>query len=92
MSYISAIKTNDDVLVWERTEEGRELQTYRAPYYFYVDAKDGEYESIYGDKLTRHDFNTAADFQRAKQDCVSSGVRMFESDIPPELKTLSAHY
>ncbi len=92
MSYISAIRINDDVLVWERNEHGREVKTYRAPYYFYVKHDKGEYTSMYGDKLTRYDFDTAPEFQRARQDCESSGLELFESDIPAELKVLSENY
>jgi DNA polymerase elongation subunit (family B) len=36
MSYISAIRINDEVIVWERTPEGRDFKTFRAPYYFYA--------------------------------------------------------
>lgn len=92
MSYISAIRTGDDVLVWERNENGRELKTFRAPYYFYTKSEDGEYTSLYGDKLTRHDFKIAPEFQQARNDKTSSGIEMFESDIPPELKILSQYY
>lgn len=94
MSYISAIKTNNDVLVWERNEHSqqRELKIYSAPYYFYVRHKDGTYTSMYGDKLARHDYSTFAEFQSARADCQSSGIEMFESDIPPELKLLSEKY
>lgn len=92
MSYISTIRTGDDVLVWERTEEGRELKTFRAPYYFYVKSDKGNHVSMYGDKLMRYDFDTSAEFQRARQECDSSDIEMFESDLPPELKVLSEHY
>ena len=44
MSYISAIRKNDEVIVWERTpEEGRTFKLFHAPYYFYLDASVGEY-------------------------------------------------
>lgn len=92
MSYISAIRTGDDVLVWERSEHGRDLKTYQAPYHFYVKSEEGDYTSIYGDRLVRFDFDTSAEFQRARGECEASGIEMFESDIPPELKILSEHY
>lgn len=94
MSYISAIRTNNDVLVWERNKHSqkRKLQVYPAPYYFYVRHKDGEYTSMYGDKLTRYDYKTSAEFQSARADCQGSAIEMFESDIPPELKILSEKY
>lgn len=92
MSYISALRAKDDVLVWERNENGRELKTYRAPYYFYVKSEDGNFTSMYGDKLVRQDFKVSSEFQRARDDNASYGIEMFESDIPPELKILSKHY
>ena len=49
MSYISAIRRGNDVLVWERSESGeRELKRYSAPLNFYVEDDAGEYKSIFG--------------------------------------------
>lgn len=93
MSYIAASKTGDQVFVWERHSPERvDLVTYPAPYYFYVKHSKGEYESMYGDKLMRFDFDNGKEFNRVRQDMISEGVEMFESDIPPELKVLSEHY
>lgn len=93
MSYISAIKIKDEVIVWERTpENGRTSKRFRAPYYFYVKSTSGTHETIYGDKVKRYDFNTAKEFQQAREDLTSSGIKLFESDIPPEVKILSEHY
>jgi DNA polymerase elongation subunit (family B) len=92
MSYISAIKTGDDVLVWERTTSGRELRTFRAPYNFYIKDPRGTHTSMYGDKLRKYEFDTSSEFRQAKGQCEASRVEMFESDIPPELKILSEHY
>jgi DNA polymerase elongation subunit (family B) len=92
MSYISAIRKGDEVLVWERTEAGRDIKIYPAPFYFYVPDKKGEFVSIYGDKLTRFDFSTSREFYQAKSECDSNNVKRFESDIPPELKVLSENY
>ena len=92
MSYISAIRDRDEVRVWERNGGKRELVTYPTPYYFFAPHQDGEYESIFGQKLMRHDFNSYQEMLRARQDCESNNIGMFESDIPPELKILSEHY
>jgi DNA polymerase elongation subunit (family B) len=43
VSYISAIRKNDEVIVWERTPEGRTFKLFHAPYYFYLDAEIGNY-------------------------------------------------
>ena len=92
MSYISAIRDRDEVRVWERQDGVRELVTYPAPYYFFTPHQDGEYDSIFGQKLMRHDFDTYRDMLRARQECESNNIGMFESDIPPEMKVLTEHY
>lgn len=92
MSYISAIRDRDEVRVFERNNGVREVVTYPAPYYFFTAHKDGEYESIFGQKLMRHDFKSYREMSSAKQECDSNNTQMFESDISPELKILSEHY
>ena len=92
MSYISAIRDHDEVRVWERVEGERVLKTYPAPYFFFTQDDDGQFESMFGDKLTRHDFDSYTEMRQARQDCESNRVPMFESDIPPELKVLSQEY
>jgi DNA polymerase elongation subunit (family B) len=78
--------------VWERKDGKRDVLTFPAPYYFFTPHKDGEYKSIFDQKLMRHDFETYQEMMRAKQECESDEVSMFESDIQPELKVLSEHY
>ena len=92
MGYISALHVKNDVVVWERTPEGREMVSYPAPYYFYVKDPDGKYTSMYDDKLSRMDFATSKEFNAARAECKNSGHVMFESDIPPHLKLLSSTY
>jgi DNA polymerase elongation subunit (family B) len=96
MSYISAQRMRDEVIVWERTEAGREVVTYPAPYYFFTpvdeDHERAEYRSIFGDHLERHDFTTSSEMQAARGQFEAQRVPMFESDIPPELKVLCEHY
>lgn len=92
MSYISALRKNDEVLVWERVNGVRELKTFPAPYYFYVNDPNGPYTSMYGDKLSRYDFDTAREFYDAKKQLQSARVTMWESDIASELRVLSEHY
>ncbi len=92
MGYINAIKRNNDILVWERNDGQREIVNYRAPYYFYTKTKNGEYTSIYGDKLERHDFATSREYTAARAKFSGNGKELFESDIQPELKLLSKEY
>lgn len=92
MSYISAVRARDDVIVWERTTEGRIEKTYQAPFFFFTKDDEGDHTSIFGDKLIRHDFRNSKEFNHARSDFNSSGVEMFESDIIPEIRVLSEHY
>lgn len=104
MSYISAIRQGESVLVWERSEDGRKLKKFDAPYYFYVKTSldldripggirhPDQFTSMYGDKLDRWDFEHSRQFHYAKNELESSEIELFESDIPVELKVLSKHY
>ena len=92
MSYINAIKRNKDVLVWKRENGKHVLATHDAPYYFYTKDEAGEYTSMFGDKLTRHDFNTGKEFNDGRARMSAFGQELYESDIPIELKLLSEKY
>lgn len=92
MGYINTLKQNNNILVWERNNDKRETVNYKAPYYFYTKSKDGEYTSMYGDKLKRHDFSTSKEFNIARANFSGLGKELFESDISPELKLLSEKY
>jgi DNA polymerase elongation subunit (family B) len=92
MSYINAIKRNNDVLVWKRENGKRVLAMHDAPYYFYTKDPAGEYTSMFGDKLTRHDFNTGKEFNDGRSRMSAFGAELYESDVPIELKVLSEKY
>jgi len=92
LSYISTAKQGDQVIVWERVDGKRVVKNYPAPYYFFTKDSEGEYTSIFGDALTRHDFINFRDFRSAKEDMKSYGMDIFESDIAPESRILSEYY
>lgn len=93
MSYISAIQKGDDVIVWERTDGGERVeQIYRAPFYFYIDDVEGKYNTIFETKVSKVELATNDQFRKAKARYEEKGIRMWESDIPPELRVLSNHY
>lgn len=101
MSYISAIRINDDVIVWERTPEGRDFRTFRAPYYFYARpedwfdenlASDQPFKTFRGDTVYKYEYETAKPFQIQRMELIGQSVPLFESDIPPEIRILSEHY
>lgn len=92
MSYISAITKGDNVLIWERDEHGRNEISHKAPFYFYVEDQDGKYTTIFGDKVSKIEFDNGREFYSAKKRFESQGIKMFESDIPPELRMISNIY
>lgn len=95
MSYISSrIHNNNEVLVWERcpiTYE-RIIKSYEAPYYFYVDDPEGTIQTIYDTSVSKLSFKDSKTSWKAKQECNNSKIRMWESDIGPELRVLSNEY
>lgn len=92
MSYISAERINDEILIWERDENGRHLLSRKSPYYFYVRDPNGTHRSMYGDKLSRLDFTSSREYNFERSRRRAKGETLFESDIPPEIKYLSEHY
>lgn len=93
MSYISATQVDDQVIVWERNEDGeRIVRDYPAPYYFYIDDEDGEYQTVYGNRVSKVEFRTMAKYRAARKKFADEGVTMWESDITPDVRVLSNHY
>lgn len=58
-------RKDDKVLVWERGADGRKLKRLPAPYYFYVPNDKGAYDSIYGYKLSKLEFDNSQEFEEA---------------------------
>lgn len=92
MSYIDALKLRDEVIVWERTEKGREVCLFHAPYRFYVKDERGSHISMYGDTLKEHSFKTRDEFTEARNHFKDQGVQLFESDIDSVSRVLSENY
>lgn len=101
MTYISAIMkrnengfvTGDDVLVWECVDGKNVLKTYPGIFEFYVKKEDGPYKSVFGDYLEKYEFDTFQEFRQAKKYLLQEKkLKLYESDISPDTKVLSAHY
>ena len=93
MSYVSAVKQNGKVLVWEKDENHKRVtKIYDAPYYFYSIDPDGDERSLYGDKLSKFEFQNENEFYNTRKKAKDYGYKLFESDIPVDLKILSEHY
>lgn len=93
MSYISAITKDNIVLVWERNGVDREIVEYNSPYYFFIDDKNGKYTTIYDTKVSKVDCgDNRALFYKKRKEYENDKIKIWESDISPELRILSNHY
>lgn len=93
MSYISAIRKGEKILIWERTPNGRILKTHKSDWYFYTESDSKtDYKSMFGKYLKKHTFNNRIDFLRGIEEYKNMGKEIYESDIPPEIKKLSQLY
>lgn len=92
-NYVGAVHSWDDdaVLIWERdTPEARTLRRVPAPRYFYVPNEDGEYTSIYGDKLEKIVCDGKDEFDAMVKSYPPRDRH--ESDIQPVFKVLMNEY
>lgn len=96
MTYISTAMAPgwNEVIVWERNQKTgkRETKRYPAPYYFFVQDEEGEYQDIYGNRLCKLEFDDNKSFREAVERFTDLGERLYESDISPQYKVLSSHY
>lgn len=93
MSYISAILKNNEVLVWERDQEGQRVEKYyKPPYYFYIDDEDGKYTTIYNTQVSKCQYKSSFEYYNAKKTFRENDIRMWESDITPITRILTNHY
>ena len=101
MSYVSAVQLRnekgfaegDDIYVWECIDHKHVRKTYKGIFEFYTEDEDGDYNSIYGTKLKKHEFDTFSDFRMARKMLKEErGMKLYESDISPDTKVLSKYY
>lgn len=79
----------DKIIVLERDSSGALFKKrYNPPYYFYVPSEDGEYTSMFGDKLARAEFDSREQYEYAKRHF----PQKFESDINPLKRVLMDYY
>lgn len=101
MSYVSAsMKRNDkgfvegnDVFVWECIDHKHVLKKYPGIFEFYIEHEDGEYTSIFNEKLKKYTFDSHSEFMQARKLLTKEkNIRLYESDISADTKVLSQHY
>lgn len=90
--YINCEVAGDSVFVWERHPDGRRLVTYPAPWNCYVEDARGQHDTLTGHKASYFEFDTRFELMSAIKASTAKGRRVFEGDIPPDLKILSQHY
>ena len=72
------------VMVFIRDEEGRRVEWFNPPMYFYTPDEAGEYMSMYGEKCEKYTFSSKEEFEAAKK----LPIKKYESDISPADKVL----
>lgn len=85
--------SSDNIIVLERDSEGTLFRKkFLPPYYFYVEDEQGEYTSLFDNKLSLVEFASKEEYHAAIQHCRDNNIRTFESDIPPLKRILMDRY
>ena len=103
--YVDSKLIDGKVFVSERVNGARRIKTFPAPFDYYCDYPDKDYEAdqtannlsktftgLYGDRLRKRIFRSKKDMLNQIMNDVSSGYRIYESDIRPEYKILERQY
>lgn len=93
-TYISTSLSQDrtKVIVWERDGDNRYHVEYDAPYDFFIRSLEGRYKSVTGEKLSHITFENPYEFYESRKKYIENDIKLYESDISPELKVLSDKY
>lgn len=89
--YIDAVENNGVITTWVRTPTGELIMnTSPTPYYYYEETDEPtDIKSIFGEYVTKVEFDTRKDFNQARS---STLKRVHESDIAPLYKFLSDNF
>lgn len=78
---------------WEYDENGKKCyKSEPAPLYFFMKSPDGEYTSLFGDKLKKLNFIEWEKYKNAKEMFKNSNNELFESDIAVENRFILDKY
>ena len=99
MSYIDALydRQKDKIKVAERINGERVMTEYDAEHVFYYSHPQGSHTSIFGDACRQFSTNSSQKFRKelGRIQATASNrapVKIFESDIRPEFRSLASHY
>ena len=90
--YVSAAlnKRTNEVMVWSSENHVTTLTRHPGIFEFYIQDDEGEYTSVFGEKLKKCSFNSWDELQEARNYLTNvKRVKMYESDIAPEFKVIS---
>lgn len=90
--YINCEVMGDSVYVWERHPDGRRLVTYPSPWSCYVEDPNGKHTTLHGERASFFEFSSRFELMAAIKAAQARGRKVFEGDIPPDLKILSQYY
>lgn len=87
--YVDAIHKGDDIVVWVRDVDGTlERFDVPAPYYCYKPDPKGSLKSIFGDTVSKVEFDTRSEYNAF----VERYTKLYESDISSVYKFLSDNF
>lgn len=92
-SYVYFNRNTNDIHLWQYNEKGeKEYVREKAPLYFFMKNDQGDYKSIYGDKLKKVPFDNWNKLKEAREMFKSAGRDLFESDIDVDNRFILDHF
>lgn len=91
MSYINAVQDGDDIVIFERDEDGKRVIT-RKPleFKFYLLEPYGSHKTVYDETVNEYCFDTRREFYHAIKNADKS--KLYEHDVNHVYRYLSKHY
>lgn len=78
---------------WEFNEKGeKEHKSCPAPLYFYSRDENGDFKTIYGDKVKKIECDTWGEFKQKIENYKNMGISVYETDVPIETKFIVQEY
>lgn len=90
MSYVSAFIDDDEICIIERVNNERVIKHDKIEHVFYSLDQYGDYQTIFGDRCTKHVFDNRKEFYGAMRQYPSEHI--FEHDVNPVFRYLSKNY
>lgn len=85
-------RSKSTIHVWEYIDGVKTHNTFDAPMYFYRADKNGEFTSIYGEKLRKVECSTYTEYTEKIESLQKMNIKLYESDVPIDSKFIIDHY